>query len=617
MDAWRWKNSCGGLRVLLLCLGAVSLASGRARGQAPLPLDKAGAATASAKAPIVVSKNAVVTVQEQPAAPAEKQAPLVVEGPQPVDPATNPDGDIEFQRGILKFPNSPTAPRRNARADAGSPLGWAGRTPILPNDLPNGDFFPVDDRWRIPFPKWDRWIWGLPIDSYHQNVLKGDYPIWGTECIFFNITAVDDHFAELREATVKGGVQNQSQYFQTNFVTIDLFKGDNSFHPSEWTIQATPFFQMRDQSFNNTHEIVTLADAFVDYQLAILSDYYDQVNLRVGRQAFNADFRGFLFNDANDAIRVFGNAWENRIQYNVYAFWLAEKDPVTQQDEFFRRREEVYGANIFWQDPGSLWGTDRFLGLTLEANVLYNHDTSGQPVAGRALDCVYLELAADGRIGRLNVDAAFIQEFGHDTKNPITKNAQDVSAEMAELEVVYPIDWLFPKVSVLYASGDNKVNNKNATGFDAPFDNPNFAGAGFSYFQREAFNSNAQTKNQFTFYPSLRNKFVQASNNVNPGLFLLNTGFNANLTARAQLQMNFNYYQFVDSNPLEVANKLAGVSKDLGTEVNLGLVYKPLMIDNITFALGASAFFPGHAILDLNKSQDTLYTVFGDITLFY
>jgi hypothetical protein len=110
---------------------------------------------------------------------------------------------------------------------------------------------------------------------------------------------------------------------------------------------------------------------------------------------------------------------------------------------------------------------------------------------------------------------------------------------------------------------------------------------------------------------------VQASNNVNPGLFLLNTGFNANLTARAQLQMNFNYYQFVDSNPLEVANKLAGVSKDLGTEVNLGLVYKPLMIDNIAFALGASAFFPGHAILDLNKSQDTLYTVFGDITLFY
>ena len=37
-------------------------------------------------------------------------------------------------------------------------------------------------------------------------------------------------------------IQNQSQYFQTNFLTLDLFQGDNSFHPSEWTIQATPFF---------------------------------------------------------------------------------------------------------------------------------------------------------------------------------------------------------------------------------------------------------------------------------------------------------------------------------------------------------------------------------------
>jgi hypothetical protein len=230
---------------------------------------------------------------------------------------------------------------------------------------------------------------------------------------------------------------------------------------------------------------------------------------------------------------------------------------------------------------------------------------------------VYLELAADGRIGRINIDAAYIQEFGHDTNNPFSKQAQDVVAEMAAIEVVYPIDWFFPKVSALFASGDHDVKSRTATGFDAPFDNPNFAGAGFSFFQREVFASNAQTKNQFTFYPSLRNKFVQASNNVNPGLFLLNTGFNANLTARLNLQMNFNYYQFVDANPLEVANKLAGVSKDLGTELNLGMVYKPLMIDNIAFTLGASAFFPGHAILDLNKSQDTLYTVFGDITLFY
>ncbi len=445
-------------------------------------------------------------------------------------------------------------------------------------------------------------------------MLKGDYPVFGTQDIFFNMTFVDDHFAESREVTVKGGVQNQSQYFQTNFITFDLFKGDNSFHPSEWTIQATPFFQQRDQSFNNTHRLTTLQDGFIDYQLAILSDYYDQVNIRVGRQAFNTDFRGFLFNDTNDAVRVFGNARENRLQYNAYAFYLTEKDPVTQLNEFFPRREEVYGANVFWQDPGDLFGIGRFLGLTVEGNVLYNHDHSD---LSRELDCVYLELAMDGRIGRFNIDAAFIQEFGHDTNNPISKQTEDISAQMAAIEIVYPLDWFFPKVSALFTSGDHDVKSRTATGFDGVFDNPNFAGAGFSFFQRETFNANAQTKNQFTFYPSVRNKFAQASNSVNPGLFLLNTGFNANLTARLNLQMNFNYYQFVDTNPLEVANKLAGVSKDLGTELNLGLVFKPLMIDNIAFTLGASAFFPGHAILDLNKSQDTLYTLFGDLALFY
>ena len=234
---------------------------------------------------------------------------------------------------------------------------------------------------------------------------------------------------------------------------------------------------------------------------------------------------------------------------------------------------------------------------------------------------MYLELAMDGRIGRVNVDAAFIQEFGHDTDNPFSKQTEDINAQMAEIELVYQLDWFFPKVSALYASGDRTVKSHTATGFDAPFDNPNFAGAGFSYFQREAFQSVAQTKNQFTFFPDLRNKFLQASNAVNPGMLLLNAGFNANVSPRLQVQMNFNYYQFNDTASLEVANAVKGVpinvSTALGSEINLGVVYKPFVIDNIAFTLGASAFFPGTAILNLNGSQDTLYTVFGDITLFY
>ncbi len=639
-----WRRRFRKWPALALCLGTVAAPFVRTLGQAPapaepgatIPIERRHEMPAVLPEPSPLFEERPVPQDESrmlrtigsaaPAAAAAQAPPVevipaplaeVIEEAQAGDPSANPDGDIEFQRGILKFPNGHLAPARKAREAAGQPLGYTGRTPTLPNDLSNGDFFPVDDRWRIALPSWDRYVWGLKFDGYHQNVFKGDYPICGTQDIFFNVFGVSDTFYESRVLPVNGGgVQYQNQFIQSIAATFDLFKGDNSFHPSEWTIQATPFFQLRDRNFDGTNNFTALQDGFVDVQLGILSDYYDQMNLRVGRQAFNADFRGFLFNDANDAVRFFGNAQENRIQYNAYAFYLTQKDPVTQLNEFNPRREEVYGANVFWQDPGDLFGSGRLLGLTVEANVLYNHDHSDP---NREVDDVYLELAMDGRIGRFNIDAAFIQEFGHDTNNPVSKQVQNINAQMAALEVVYPMDWFFPKVSVLFASGDRDVKSRTATGFDGVFDNPNFAGAGFSYFQREALNvgAKAQLKNNFTFYPSFRNKFAKASNSVNPGLLLLNTGWDARLSSRMDLQMNFNYSEMIDASSAELASGIKNVNRELGFEANLGFAVKPLVIDTFTFTLGASAFIPGEGMKDLVQSSNTLYTLFSDITLFY
>ncbi len=260
------------------------------------------------------------------------------------------------------------------REAQGGPLGYAGNVPPIPNDLLHADFIPEADRWRVGFPAWDRYVRGLAFDPYHQNVFKGDYPIFGMQDLFFTATLVTDSFAESRELPAKAGNQSQSQFIQSFATTFDIFKGDNSFHPSEWTIQATPFFQLRDQSFDNTHNAIVLQEMFVDTQLAILSDYYDQINLRVGRQGFNSDFRGFIFNDVNDGIRLFGNAVENRFQYNLYAFDLVIKDQVTQLNSFDARQEQLYGGNIILQDPGSLFGTDKFLGLSVLGGIVYNHD---------------------------------------------------------------------------------------------------------------------------------------------------------------------------------------------------------------------------------------------------
>ncbi|MFX6949617.1 hypothetical protein ABTH81_21285, partial [Acinetobacter baumannii] len=72
------------------------------------------------------------------------------------------------------------------------PLGFTGHSGIVPRETQEtSDFVPVEDRWRIGFPAWDRYGWGFPLgvdypykeghwwDPYNQNLFKGDYPIIG------------------------------------------------------------------------------------------------------------------------------------------------------------------------------------------------------------------------------------------------------------------------------------------------------------------------------------------------------------------------------------------------------------------------------------------------------
>ena len=81
------------------------------------------------------------------------------------------------------------------------PLGFTGPSGVLPTESQeDSHFVPVEDRWRMGFPEWDRYGKGHPpVDDYpyveghwwdpfNQNVLKGDYPIIGQHT-FLNITA--------------------------------------------------------------------------------------------------------------------------------------------------------------------------------------------------------------------------------------------------------------------------------------------------------------------------------------------------------------------------------------------------------------------------------------------
>src|SRR5207302_5349587 len=118
---------------------------------------------------------------------------------------------------------------------------------------------------------------------------------------------------------------------QTFRVSFDLFHGDASFKPVDWRIRVTPEVSLNNlkvrelgivgpSPLNGTNRFDThvgLQEAFVEYKIHDLSANYDFVSIRAGIQEFNADFRGFLFQDEQPGIRIFGNLHNDKIEYNV------------------------------------------------------------------------------------------------------------------------------------------------------------------------------------------------------------------------------------------------------------------------------------------------------------
>ena len=156
-----------------------------------------------------------------------------------------------------------------------APLGFTGPSSVLPSEIQESDHFvPIEDRWRVGFPEWDRYGRGNPDvddqpyetghwwDPYNQNVLKGDYPVIGQHT-FLNITATNEMLNELREvptgttpfeSTVRPNQEeffgNPRQYFFTNNLRLqfNLSHGDTAFKPLDWQVRMTPVFNLNHLS---------------------------------------------------------------------------------------------------------------------------------------------------------------------------------------------------------------------------------------------------------------------------------------------------------------------------------------------------------------------------------
>jgi len=513
----------------------------------------------------------------------------------------------------------------------------------------------VLDRWRYQFPEYDRYgdkgAQGRDIpfrrgnkwyNPYDRNVLKGDYPVIGND-YFMVLSGVSTTGVEIRRTpsgnNVSSHLPNSNNFFgrpesfsvnETIQLSFEFFKGDTVFRPRSWAIKISPTFSIpnylnarengivnvdvrRGTTRTDTH--VSLEDAFAEIKLFNTNDNYDFASIRAGIQPFNADFRGFLYSDNNLGARFFGAFDNNKSQFNVIAFNQLEKDTNSGLNTFHVRRQRVYIANYFRQDFLTKGYTVQAVAAVNDDRGRIHYDENGflvrPALIGSAREhnvrAYYVGFNGDGHIGWLNVSNHYYFAFGHDDFNPIAGKKTDIRAHMAALELSVDRNWLRFKASAFYASGDKDPTDDRAGGFDAILDDPNFAGGQFSYWNRQGIrlvSTDVGLVQGNSLLPSLRSSKTEGQANlVNPGIFILNAGVDAEVTQTVKAVFNANYLRFMRTEPLEYVLFQPGVRHDIGFDLSLGVVYRPWLINNLTFTFGGSLFLAGKGFRDVYTNK--------------
>jgi hypothetical protein len=303
---------------------------------------------------------------------------------------------------------------------------------------------------------------------------------------------------------------------------------------------------------------------------------------------------------------------------------MLEKDTNSGLNTFAYRHQQVMIANLYRQD---------FIkpGYTIQASFHYNKDDPSfqldtnnfivrpAPIGNvqeHAIRAYYYGLTGDGHFGRLNITHAFYQVLGHDTFNELAGRRVDINAQMAAAEVSIDKDWLRYRASFFYASGDRNPTDGSARGFDTIFDNPNFAGGFFSFWDREGIrllSTGVGLVSDNSLVPDLRtSKSEGQANFVNPGLFLYNAGVDINITPKLKGFVNLNLIRFADTEPLELLLFQSGIHAGVGADSGIGVSYRPPLSENIVITGGFNAFEPFQGFRDILTNR-MLFSVFTNV----
>jgi hypothetical protein len=179
----------------------------------------------------------------------------------------------------------------------------------------------------------------------------------------------------------------------------------------------------------------------------------------------------------------------------------------------------------------------------------------------------------------------------------------NINAQMAALELSYDRDWVRYKLSAFYASGDRNATGGTGSGFDGIVDNPNFAGAPFSYWFSQGIDlagTSVALKQPDSLLPNLRTSKAEGQANfVNPGLVLVGGGADVDLTPKLRGFLNVNYLWFAETDPIKTALLTDKVANDIGLDASVGVRYRPLLTDNIVISTGFGVLVPGDGYKDI------------------
>jgi hypothetical protein len=519
---------------------------------------------------------------------------------------------------------------------------------------------PVPDRWRIvEAVGYKENLW----DPYNQNTWKGDKPLLqnGADLWFFAFTGISDTVIEYRNVPTPVGVQStndagdvdvfgsgdQYVYNQNLATEFVWYKGNTVFMPPAVEFRLTPVFNWNHVEIEEVGGLYTdpgkgadrddshvgIQAAFVDYHLRDVSSRYDFDSIRVGIQPITADFRGFLFNDNQLGIRVFGIRDNNQYQYNLGWFRRVEKDTNSGLNDISAplRDDDVLIANLFKQDF-------LVLGLTAEWILVHNRNRENseyyydqnrfltRPAAIgtetlREYDVTYLGYAAEGHVKTFNVSLTTYYAVGDESPSVFTNQDSDIAAGMAALELSRDYDWIRPRLSLMHGSADKDPFDDRSTGFDAIFENPLFAGADTSYWIRQGVpligGGRVALSSRNGLLNSLRSSKEEGQSNfVNPGLNLIGVGADFDVMPEVRLSLNANHLSFVDTTVVEVARNQGNVDKEIGWDVSAALIYRPMFNQNIVMRLSYAMLLPGSGYEQLFEDEQP-YSLLGNLILTY